>query len=83
LVDRLVDADSIRSAAIDLAQEIAGAAPLAVRSIRNTLRGDLADQIVRATEHERAEQAWLRTTKDFAEGVNASSQRREPVFGAR
>ena len=83
LVDRLVDADLIRSSAIDLAQEIAAAAPLAVRSIRKTLRGDLAAQIVRATEHERSEQAWLRATKDFAEGVKASSQRREPVFEAR
>jgi enoyl-CoA hydratase/carnithine racemase len=83
LVDRLVPADSIRSTAIALAQEIAGAAPLAVRSIRKTLRGDLAEQIVRATEHERAEQAWLRATRDFAEGVEASSQRRDPVFEAR
>jgi 2-(1,2-epoxy-1,2-dihydrophenyl)acetyl-CoA isomerase len=83
LVDRLVDADAIRSSAIDLAQEIATAAPLAVRSIRKTLRGDLAQQIVHATEHERSEQAWLRATNDFAEGVSASSQRREPVFEAR
>jgi len=83
LVDKLVDEDSIRSTAINLAQEIAAAAPLAVRSIRKTLRGDLAEQIVHATEHERCEQAWLRATQDFAEGVAASSQRREPVFEAR
>jgi enoyl-CoA hydratase/carnithine racemase len=83
LVDRLVDSDSIRSSAIELAHEIAAAAPLAVRSIRKTLRGDLAEQIARATERERSEQAWLRATRDFAEGVKASSQRREPVFEAR
>jgi enoyl-CoA hydratase/carnithine racemase len=83
LVDRLVRADSLRSSAIELAQEIAGAAPLAVRSIRKTLRGDLAQQIVRATEHERSEQAWLRATRDFAEGVKASPERREPTFEAR
>jgi enoyl-CoA hydratase/carnithine racemase len=83
LVDRLVDTDAIRSTALELAHEIASAAPLAVRSIRKTLRGDLAQQIVHATEHERSEQAWLRATRDFAEGVNASSQRREPVFEAR
>ena len=83
LVDRLVDADSIRSCAIDLAQQLAAAAPLAVRSIRKTLRGDLAQQIARATEHERSEQAWLRATRDFAEGVRASSERREPTFEAR
>jgi 2-(1,2-epoxy-1,2-dihydrophenyl)acetyl-CoA isomerase len=39
--------------------------------------------IAHATEHERSEQAWLRATRDFAEGVNASSQRREPVFEAQ
>jgi 2-(1,2-epoxy-1,2-dihydrophenyl)acetyl-CoA isomerase len=83
LVDMLVPTDSIRSSAMELAQEIAAAAPLAVRSIRKTLRGDLAQQIIRATEHERSEQAWLRATRDFAEGISASSQRREPVFEAR
>jgi enoyl-CoA hydratase/carnithine racemase len=83
LVDKLVDSESIRQTAIELAQEIAAAAPLAIRSIRKTLRGDLAEQVVRATEHERSEQAWLRATRDFAEGVSASSQRREPKFQAR
>src|ERR1700752_5304272 len=82
-VDKLLGAGSIRSSAIELAQEIAAAAPLAVRSIRKTLRGDLAQQIVHATEHERSEQAWLRATRDFAEGVRASSERREPTFEAR
>jgi enoyl-CoA hydratase/carnithine racemase len=83
LVDRLVDTGEIRSAAIELAGEIATAAPLAVRSIRKTLRGDLAEQVRVATAHERAEQAWLRATDDFTEGVAASSQRREPVFRAQ
>jgi enoyl-CoA hydratase/carnithine racemase len=83
LVDKLVPADSIRACAIELAQEISVAAPLAVRSIRKTLRGDLAQQIRHATDHERSEQAWLRATRDFAEGVKASSERREPVFEAR
>jgi enoyl-CoA hydratase/carnithine racemase len=83
LLDRMVDAASIRSAAIEFAGEIAAAAPLAVRSIRATLRGNLSEEIARATEHERAEQAWLRATADFAEGVKASSERRAPVFRAR
>lgn len=83
LVDRLVPADEIRSAALAFAGELAASAPLAVRSIRKTLRGDLAEQVRAITDHERAEQAWLRETEDFAEGINASSQRREPVFQAR
>ncbi|MBB3748398.1 enoyl-CoA hydratase/carnithine racemase [Mycolicibacterium sp. BK634] len=84
LADRLVETDAeIRDAAIALAGEIATAAPLAVRSIRETLRQGLADAVAVATEHERAEQSWLRDTADFAEGVRASTERRAPIFGAR
>ncbi|MUL65860.1 enoyl-CoA hydratase [Mycobacterium sp. CBMA 234] len=83
LVDRLVPADEIRSAAFAFAGELAASAPLAVRSIRKTLRGNLAEQVRAITDHERAEQAWLRETEDFAEGINASTQRREPIFQAR
>jgi len=80
LVDRLVEADAIRSTAISLAEELAGAAPLAVGSIRNTLRAGLADEIATATHHERVEQRWLRDTQDFTEGVRAAAERRAPVF---
>ncbi|EHB55474.1 Enoyl-CoA hydratase/isomerase [Mycolicibacterium rhodesiae JS60] len=84
LVDRLVDADdAIRDNAIALAGEIASAAPLAVRSIRTTLRRGLADAVADATKHERTEQSWLRDTADFAEGVRASVERRAPIFTAR
>ena len=83
LVDRLVDRDSVRSFAISFAEELAAAAPLALQSIRKTLRTGLAEEIARATEHERSEQAWLRRTDDFAEGVRASSERRDPVFTGR
>jgi enoyl-CoA hydratase/carnithine racemase len=83
LVDRLVDGDSIRPLAISLAEELAAAAPLALQSIRKTLRAGLAAEVSRATEHERSEQAWLRATSDFAEGVRASAERRKPVFTGR
>jgi enoyl-CoA hydratase/carnithine racemase len=84
LIDRLVDSDAaIRDTAIAFAGEIATAAPLAVRSIRATLRRGLADAVAAATEHERAEQSWLRDTADFAEGVRASVERRAPTFTAR
>ena len=83
LVDRLVDSDSIRPLAISLADELAEAAPLALRSIRATLRGGLAEEVARATEHERSEQAWLRDTNDFAEGIRASAERRKPAFTGR
>lgn len=83
LVDRFVDDDQIRSAAVGLATEIGSAAPLAVRSIRATMRAGLAEAVRRATAHERAEQARLRATDDFAEGIRAAAERREPKFTAR
>jgi enoyl-CoA hydratase/carnithine racemase len=80
LCDRLVPGSAVRAAAHELAVEIAKSAPLAVRSIRQTLRGDLADRVRTATQRENAEQEWLRHTSDWAEGVQASAQRREPLF---
>jgi len=80
VADRLADLDSLRDTAHAFAREIAISAPLAVRSIRATLRGDLADQVEAATAHEAAEQEWLRSTPDFAEGNAAMRDRREPRF---
>jgi 2-(1,2-epoxy-1,2-dihydrophenyl)acetyl-CoA isomerase len=83
LADRLADPDGLRAAAHELAAEIAASAPLAVRSIRATMRGGLADRIREATDHEVAEQEQLQRTADFAEGVRASAERRTPRFGGR
>lgn len=80
LCDRLVSLQELRPAARRLAGEIAAAAPLAVRSIRATMRGDLADEVARITRHEDAEQMRLRATDDFAEGTRASLERRDPNF---
>ena len=83
LTDRLVPLDELGATARGLAAEIAGSAPLAVQSIRLTLRGDLADRIVAATDHELAEQERLRQTEDFAEGTRAMAERRTPNFLGR
>jgi 2-(1,2-epoxy-1,2-dihydrophenyl)acetyl-CoA isomerase len=80
LCDRLVALPEIRNGAIELAEEIAVSGPLAVSSIRRTMRGDLPSRILAATERERAEQTRLRDTQDFAEGVRAMAERRAPVF---
>jgi enoyl-CoA hydratase/carnithine racemase len=83
LCDRLVPLAELRDAAFALAREIAKSAPLAVRSIRRTLRGDLAERIRAATTHEQAEQERLRKTEDFREGVRAMAERRDPDFQER
>lgn len=80
LVDKLVPLDSLREAAHDLAAEIAASAPLAVESIRQTMRGDLAQQVREATDRELVEQDRLQTTDDWREGVKAMGERRTPNF---
>jgi enoyl-CoA hydratase/carnithine racemase len=80
LCDRLVDEEDVQSGAIDLARAIAGSGPLAVRAIRATLREGLAEGVRRAMDREHTEQERLRVTKDFAEGIVASNERREPRF---
>ena len=83
LADELVDLVNVRSRAIDLATEIAQSAPLAVRSIRATLRMGLAAAVREATDHELAEQSRLRQTDDHREGVAATAQRRLAEFRGR
>lgn len=80
LVDELATLDTVRAKAQALAAEIAENAPLAVLSVRATVRQGLADQIATATDHELHEQQWLRTTQDAEEGIRAVSQRRPGNF---
>jgi 2-(1,2-epoxy-1,2-dihydrophenyl)acetyl-CoA isomerase len=80
IADRLVEPAQLRDEALGLAREIAASAPLAVRSIRETMRGHLADEVRRALVRERAEQDRLAATADWREGVRAMAERRAPVF---
>ena len=83
LADELVDRADVRSRAFDLATEIAQSAPLAVQSIRATLRAGLAEAVREATDHELAEQSRLRRTDDHREGVAATAERRLADFRGR
>ena len=83
LADLLVPQDQVRETAMKLAAEIAENSPLGLISTRTTMRGDLADRVLRATEHELHEQNWLRKTDDFKEGVKAMAERRPPNFFGR
>jgi enoyl-CoA hydratase/carnithine racemase len=80
LCDRLATLETLRDEARALAREIAISAPLAIDSIRETLRGDLPARIRVATDREKAEQERLQKTGDFKEGVRAMAERRTPDF---
>ena len=83
LADVLTDADALRGEAVRLAAEIAENAPLAVQSVRATLRAGLADAVKAQTDHENAEQAWLGKTEDHKEGIKAVGERRPGNFVGR
>jgi 2-(1,2-epoxy-1,2-dihydrophenyl)acetyl-CoA isomerase len=83
LADRLAEPGQARPQAHALAAEIAAAAPLAVRSIRATMRAGLAAQARAAMAHEREEQERLMRTADWREGVAAVSARRPASFSGR
>lgn len=80
LVDELVPLAQVREAALRLAHEIAENAPLAVQRTRAALRAGLADAVRAQTADEAIEQAALRRTADFAEGVRAVAERRAGRF---
>jgi enoyl-CoA hydratase/carnithine racemase len=80
LADVLVPLDEVRAAAMKLAAEVAENAPLGLIATRATMRGDIAERVLKATEHELKEQTRLRKTDDFKEGVKATAERRLPNF---
>ncbi|WP_433521415.1 enoyl-CoA hydratase/isomerase family protein [Nocardia pseudovaccinii] len=83
LVGRLSEPGCQREVALGWAKEIAAAAPLAVMSMRETLRGDLSERVRVALERELVEQTHLWATVDSAEGIAASRERRTPSFVGR
>ncbi|MBR8744550.1 enoyl-CoA hydratase/isomerase family protein [Nocardiopsis sp. MG754419] len=80
LADLLVEDGAVREAALEHAHRIADSAPLAVRSMKATLRADLLAALPAALEREIVEQTRLLSTKDNAAGVTASLDRTTPTF---
>jgi enoyl-CoA hydratase/carnithine racemase len=80
LVDRVVEPAAVPLSAAELAREIAANAPLAVRALKRTLRetaGRPLDAALRiAARHRRT----LDETADYAEGLAAFAEKREPLF---
>ncbi|MEI7546497.1 MAG: enoyl-CoA hydratase/isomerase family protein [Actinomycetota bacterium] len=83
LCEALVDEEDLRSRAMSIAHEIAGSAPLAVRSIKQTMRGPVSKQVRNILVREQLEQARLQQTADWSEGVSAVAERRVASFVGR
>lgn len=83
LVDRVTDAGREREAAVAWAQDLAASAPLAVRSIKESMRTGLIEEVKAALDRELTEQARLWVTDDSREGIAASLERRPASFEGR
>ena len=80
LADILTDPDSLRDTAMEFAAEIAENAPLALLSVRATMRQGLAEAVKQQTDIEFTEQYRLQKTNDHKEGVRAVAERRVGNF---
>jgi enoyl-CoA hydratase/carnithine racemase len=80
LVDQVVAAEGLRDAALSLAGEIAQNGPLGVEATRASLREGLVASVKAHTQREHAQQARLRRTNDFQEGIDAVRERRPGNF---
>ena len=80
LADKLTSKEDLMNEAEKFAGEIVSSAPMAVESIRSTLRGNLAEQVEKIVDWELSEQVRLQKTDDFKAGIEASLNRDVPVF---
>jgi len=83
LADILCEHHHVRDEAYKLASEIAEGAPLAIKSIKTTLRLGLKQKLISQTQRENDEQAWQKETEDFKEGIAAVSEKRKGAFSGK
>jgi enoyl-CoA hydratase/carnithine racemase len=80
LLDRLTGPDDLLEAAQAFAARIALSAPLSVRAIRATLRNGLEGEVADVMDRELLQQERLAGTRDHAEGIAATRERRPARF---
>jgi enoyl-CoA hydratase/carnithine racemase len=83
MVDRLVPADQFERALADLADGLAGGAPLAVAAIKRAVHGGLDRPLAEGLEREREQLAPLFASDDAREGMTAFTEKRPPRYSGR
>ena len=83
MADKLAQKENLMKEAINFAEEISSSAPMAVESIRSTLRRNLAQQVEEIVDWELSEQVRLQKTEDFKAGIEASLKRELPKFSRK
>ncbi len=81
IVNRVVPAAELETHTMALAQQLASAAPLALRGILDCVNVGGECGIEEALEYESAQFGLVFSTHDMREGTQAFLERRKPVFG--
>jgi enoyl-CoA hydratase/carnithine racemase len=80
LINRAVPEGQLESSTMELANKIAQLAPIAVRLVKQSLKGDFLRNLDAAFEYEADLNAICYLTEDFGEATKAFMQKRKPVF---
>ena len=83
LISQIVEHDDGFQAATDLARQIAGRGPVALRAAKEAVRRGLDMPLEEALRFETDLTVLLQTTADRAEGVKAFTEKRPPRFQGR
>ncbi|MBI3079245.1 MAG: enoyl-CoA hydratase/isomerase family protein [Deltaproteobacteria bacterium] len=80
LITAAVPLEGFEQAVGELARGLAAAPPLALKTLKTVLMRGMDAPLEAGLELERKAYAWLRTTRDYEEGVKAFLQKRPPRF---
>ena len=80
LVNKVVPSDQLMAEAKKVAESICEAAPLAVRAAKECMMRGLSMGLEEGLQLEDDFQAYIMSTKDFAEGLGAFREKRKPKY---
>ncbi len=80
IINLCVGPEKLEESLTGLVERLLRISPLALRTIKKVLRQGLDLPLSGALELERKTYAWLRNTEDYAEGVRAFLEKRDPEF---
>jgi enoyl-CoA hydratase/carnithine racemase len=83
LITQVVADDELDAAVGALVRELAERAPLALRTLKLVLNRGADAPLDVALELERKAYAWLRSTRDYEEGVRSFTEKRPPKYTGR